>query len=83
MVTREEQHNRRDNAASRRRGAALAELHKALKAMGFYPAGHPLRAESLRLAFGALREAVGEEHLLLAVGKGGLCRSRRGSGRGG
>ncbi|MBT1074273.1 HEAT repeat domain-containing protein [Geobacter grbiciae] len=73
MVNREEQHNRRDNAASRRRGAALAELHKALKAMGFYPAGHPLRAESLRLAFEALREAVGEEHLLLAVGKGGFA----------
>ncbi|GLI37778.1 HEAT repeat domain-containing protein [Geobacter hydrogenophilus] len=73
MVNREEQHNRRDNAASRRRGAALAELHKALKAMGFYPEGHPLRAESLRLAFGALREAVGEEHLLLAVGKGGFA----------
>lgn len=75
MVNREEQHRRRDAAASPRRGAALAELHKALKAMGFYPAGHPLRAESLRLAFGALREAVGEEPLLLAIGKGGFTSS--------
>lgn len=75
MVNRGEQHNRRDDAASRRRGAALAELHKALKAMGFYPAGHPLRAESLRLAFVSLREAVGEEPLLLAIGKGGFTRS--------
>lgn len=71
MATSEEQHRRRDDAPHRR-GAALAELHKALKAMGFYPAGHPLRAESLRLAFGALRDAIGEEPLLLAIGKGGF-----------
>lgn len=75
MENREEQHRWRDDAASRRRGAALAELHKALKAMGFYPAGHPLRAESLRLAFDALRAAVGEEPLLLAIGKGGFISS--------
>ncbi len=73
MVNREEQHKRRDDVAPRRRGAALAELHKALKAMGFYPAGHPLRTESLRLAFNALREAVGEEPLMLTVGKGGFA----------
>lgn len=74
MVNRGEQHNRRDDA-SRRRGAALAELHKAHKTMGFYPAGHPLRAESLRLAFGVLRDAVGDEPLLLAIGKGGFTSS--------
>lgn len=74
MVPSEEQHRRRDNAPHRR-GAALAELHKALKAMGFYPAGHPLRAESLRLAFGALSDAIGEEPLLLAIGKGGFTSS--------
>jgi len=71
MVTSEERHRRCDEAPHRR-GAALAELHKALKAMGFYPPGHPLRAESLRLAFGALRDAMGGEPLLLAIGKGGF-----------
>ena len=72
MVNHEEQHRRRDDVARRRCGAALAELYKALKAMGFYPPGHPLRSESLRLAFGLLREAAGEEPLLLEVGKGGF-----------
>lgn len=58
--------------APRRRGVALAELHKALKAMGFYPPEHPLRGESLRTAFRSLGDAMDGEPLALTVGKGGF-----------
>ena len=70
-----EQRRRIDDGGGRRRNSALAELHRALKVMGFYPAGHPLRAESLRLAFGALRDAVGSDPLMLSIGKGGFASS--------
>lgn len=70
-----EQRRRIDDGGGRRRNSALAELHRALKVMGFYPAGHPLRAESLRLAFDALRDAVGSDPLMLSVGKNGFAAS--------
>ncbi|CAG0969887.1 HEAT repeat domain-containing protein [Geobacter sp.] len=79
MVKRVEQHCSGNDGAPRRRGAALTELHRAHKVMGFYPAGHPLRAESLRLAFSALHDAIGEEPLLLVVGKGGFTSSDGGA----
>lgn len=75
MVKSDDQRRKGDDGASRRCNSALAELHRALKVMGFYPAGHPLRAESLRLAFDALRDAVGSDPLLLSVGKGGFAYS--------
>lgn len=79
MVKRAEQHCSGNDGVSRRRGAALTELHRAHKVMGFYPSGHPLRAESLRLAYGALRDAIGEEPLLLVIGKGGFISSDGGA----
>lgn len=75
MVKSDAQRRRSDDGDSRRRNSALAELHRALKVMGFYPAGHPLRAESLRLAFDALRDAVGSDPLMLSIGKGGFAAS--------
>ncbi len=75
MVKSDAQRRRSDDGEARRRNSALAELHRALKVMGFYPAGHPLRAESLRLAFDALRDAVGSDPLMLSIGKGGFAAS--------
>ncbi|AJE04956.1 hypothetical protein GPICK_15055 [Geobacter pickeringii] len=70
----------RDAAAPPRRyGAALAELHKAQKALGFYPDGHPRRAEAMDRACGVLRAAMGGRELVLVVGKAGFLATDGGA----
>jgi len=51
---------------------ALVELHKAVKGAGFYPKGHPSRAEPLQRAFELLRRLVVERELLLGVNRQGF-----------
>lgn len=63
----------------RRYGAALAELHKALKALGFYPDGHPRRAEAMERACRLLREALGGEELVLVIGRAGFLATDGGA----
>lgn len=66
-------------ASPRRYGAALAELHKAQKALGFYPDGHPRRAEAMDRACGVLRTAMGGRELVLVVGKAGFLATDGGA----
>lgn len=67
-------------AGPRRLGAAVAELHKALRSLGFYPVGHPSRVEGLGRAARVLRDAMGNEELVLVVGKGGFLSTDGGAG---
>lgn len=68
-----------DDAGPHRRGAALAELHRALKALGFYPEGHPRRADSLHRACQFLRTAMGEGELVLVIGRAGFISAEGGA----
>jgi hypothetical protein len=50
----------------------LSDMHKALKAISFYPPGHPQRNECLKNAFSALKEALGDTRLTLMVSRTGF-----------
>ncbi|WP_298437142.1 HEAT repeat domain-containing protein [Geobacter sp.] len=67
------------DAPRRRYGAPLAELHKALKALGFYPDGHPRRAEAMERACRLLRDAMGGAELVLVIGKAGFLATDGGA----
>lgn len=71
-VRGEERIAKGDGGTSRRLEAAVAELQKALRSLGFYPSGHPSRVEGLERASRVLREAVEGKELVLVVGKGGF-----------
>lgn len=58
-------------------GLALAELHKALKALAFYPESHPLREEILRRAYLATRGLMVASGLSLVVHRSGLSFADR------
>jgi HEAT repeats len=52
--------------------AALAEINKALKAIAFYPEGHPLREKILQKAYQTLVSLVKDGGLSLVVQRNGL-----------
>ncbi len=58
-------------------GMALAELHKALKALAFYPESHPLREEILRRAYQSIKGLMIESGLSLVVHRNGLSFADR------
>lgn len=58
-------------------GMALAELHKALKALAFYPESHPLREEILKRAFQAIKGLMLVSGLSLVVHRSGLSFTDR------
>src|SRR3972149_11342333 len=54
--------------------AALLELSKALRAVSFYPSGHPSLQTAMDRADQALRTAIGaDKELMLGVGREGLA----------
>jgi HEAT repeat protein len=53
--------------------AALADLYKALKNLGFYPVRHPLRTKSLRLAHASLTSILQGQELTLNVTRKGFA----------
>ncbi len=57
---------------SRRCGAALADVFKALKSTSFYPEGHPLRAENLQHAHQSLVPLLNGKELLLVINRSGF-----------
>lgn len=61
-----------DERTAQERAASLAEFYKALKAITFYPDGHPLRDEILRRAYLSLTGLMGGERLTVAVHRNGL-----------
>lgn len=61
-----------DERAAQERAASLAEFYKALKAITFYPVGHPLREEILRRAFNSVTRLMGETGLTVTVHRNGL-----------
>lgn len=63
--------NQMDDEACRR-GAALAEVYKAMKTLGFYPNGHPLCAESLRQAHHAMALLLSAAALPLVITRTGF-----------
>ncbi|MRR55572.1 MAG: HEAT repeat domain-containing protein [Deltaproteobacteria bacterium] len=58
-------------------GMALAELHKALKALAFYPVSHPLREEILLRAYQSIKGLMIESGLSLVVHRSGLSFADR------
>jgi len=69
-----------DDQAARESASALAELYKALKAITFYPASHPLRDEILHRAHQAMTKLMEGERLTLAVHRNGLFLDGRDGG---
>lgn len=61
-----------DAAGAGEGSTVLVDVHKALKALAFYPDGHPLRDEIPRRAFQALVSLMKGEAFSLVVGRGGL-----------
>lgn len=58
--------------AARDNGAALADVFKALKTMGFYPCGHPLRTESLRQAYRSVTTVMHGKEMTLVITRTGF-----------
>jgi hypothetical protein len=57
---------------SKATGAALADLYKAVKTIGFYPEGHPLRTASLRVGMKSLSSVLEGKELTLVVTRAGF-----------
>jgi len=66
-----------DNGGARACNSALAELHKALKALTFYPERHPLREEILQKAYQVTVNAAKSVGLSLIVRRNGLTFADR------
>src|SRR5919197_6637237 len=60
-------------------GVALSDTFKALKAMGFYPIGHPLRTESLRQAHQAMAGILAGGELTLVITRTGFSTAEGGA----
>lgn len=63
---------KRDAASAGEGSMVLVDVYKALKALAFYPDGHPLRDEMPGRAFRALMSLMKGEAFSLVVGRGGL-----------
>ncbi|BEH08628.1 HEAT repeat domain-containing protein [Geobacter sulfurreducens subsp. ethanolicus] len=69
----------RTAAGGGRYGIVLAELYRALKALTFYPEGHPQRAEVMARAHAALRGTLWGTELVFVIGKNGFAASEGGA----
>jgi HEAT repeat protein len=67
----------KDNGAAQACNGALAELHKALKALTFYPEKHPLREEILHKAYQVTVNVAKGEGISLIVRRTGLSFADR------
>jgi HEAT repeat protein len=67
----------KDNGAAQACNSALAELHKALKALTFYPEKHPLREEILHKAYQVTVNVAEGGGLSLIVRRNGLSFADR------
>ena len=56
-------------------GTALTDLHKALKALSFYPEGHPLRKENLGNAHTSLMRLLAGQELTLHISRKGFVNN--------
>lgn len=63
---------RNQEEVARTNATSLADLFKALKTIGFYPDGHPLRQESLRQAHKSLGAILNGTELTLAITRSGF-----------
>jgi len=74
-MTERNHHNqspqKRDAASPGEGAAVLVEVYKALKALAFYPDGHPLRDKIPRRAFQLLVSFMKGDAFSLVVGRGG------------
>jgi len=61
--------------AAQSMGTHLADLHKALKALSFYPQGHPLRVENLSAAHRSMMSLAAGKELVLQVTRKGFVNS--------
>lgn len=66
-----------DDGMPKGSGMSLAELHKALKALAFYPESHPLRQEILQRAYQSIKGLMIEGGLSLVVHRSGLSFADR------
>ncbi|GEM_PF-3466883 len=75
-MTERNHHNqspqKRDAASPGEGAAVLVEVYKALKALAFYPDGHPLRDKIPRRAFQLLVSFMKGDAFSLVVGRGGI-----------
>jgi HEAT repeat protein len=65
--------------AARANAAALGDIFKALKTIGFYPDGHPLRRESLRQAHRSMAGILGDKELTLVITRSGFTTNDGGA----
>jgi len=66
-----------DNRAANAVGTALGDLFKGIKALSFYPEGHPLRREILQRAYQATVSLMNGESLCIIVHRNGLSLAGR------
>jgi HEAT repeat protein len=71
------------NIVADRNASALADVYKALKAVSFYPEGHPQRGKSLRLAHESLQQLLNGRDLSFAVSRTGFAAAGGGAPVGG
>jgi HEAT repeat protein len=62
-----------------RRGSALGDMYKAIKAISFYPKGHPLRSETQSHAHQALLKVITGDGLVLVVSRSGFTTTDGGA----
>ncbi|WP_243375036.1 HEAT repeat domain-containing protein [Geotalea sp. SG265] len=53
-------------------GSLLADIYKAMRAIGFYPEGHPKREEIVAGVYESLRQYLQEHELSLTISRGGF-----------
>jgi HEAT repeat protein len=58
---------------------ALAELYKALKAVSFYPAGHPLCKETMTSAHNSLQKLMAGKELIFVISRQGFTTNDGGT----
>jgi HEAT repeat protein len=68
---------KQDNGGAQACNSALAELHKALKALTFYPEKHPLREEILHKAYQVTSNLAKDGGIALIVRRNGLSFADR------
>ena len=64
---------------ARMNAAALGDIFKALKTIGFYPDGHPLRRESLRQAHRSMTGILDGKELALVIARSGFTTNDGGA----
>ncbi len=65
--------------SAHRCGNALADMYKAMKAISFYPKGHPLRNETQKHAYSTLLSVMNGEELFLVITRNGFTSNNGGA----